>query len=283
MTDAGISICGFMAQTNCQISMTGELPDQEWNRYWVSLRSRRIGAAIALVAFVVAWIAFGPLGLVAGFLLALAAYWRLRAWPCPRCGRPIVGTSFHTFVNRCTSCQLLIFGAASDVKWPAQPDPLALTLAPRLRRFVAGYEIASGLGLLVLTLFLHAAWWWQLMLEGFAALSLGAGIWLWRDDARGYALSRSVQAVQVIRLQSPWLTYVATAGVYVDLWHTSGRIGIGPGFTSAFSLLVASGQPLGGAVNLWAAPLFLILLHARPATAEPSSDRPIETSLTPVT
>jgi hypothetical protein len=249
------------------------MPDREWERYWASLRIRRIGAALALAFWIAAWIGLGPLGLGVGFAVAFSAYVYLRAWPCPRCGLLITGAGLRTFVDRCSSCGLLIFGASSDVRWPASSNPEALSLPLNLRRFVAGYQILSGSTLVILTLFVHGVWWVQILLEGFAGLSLAAGIWLWRDDPRGYSVSRSLQVVQMVRIQSPWVTYVATSGVYVDLYHAGETIALGPGFTCAFSLFVSSGRPLGVAVNLWAAILALVLIHARPTSINHRAER----------
>jgi hypothetical protein len=239
--------------------------EREWYRYWAKLRARRIQAAVALAAFVPLWIAFGPAGLALGFVLVALTYWHLRSWPCPRCALPVVGASFHTFVERCVCCDLLLFGHPTDVQWQTSASPRALLLSRRTRRFVAGYEIASGISLMALSALAHSGWWRITMLEGFAAMSVAAGLWLWRDEARGYVLSRSLQFAQLIRVQSAWITYVATSGVYFDLYDANGTVGIMPGFSSTFTFDFAAGRTLGIAVNLWAMLLLLVLLHARPA------------------
>ena len=64
---------------------------QDWIDYWDGLKNRRLLAAFAAATWLVLWIVLGAPGLLIGFLLLLAAYWRLRAWPCPRCHQPIVG------------------------------------------------------------------------------------------------------------------------------------------------------------------------------------------------
>ncbi|MFL5616956.1 MAG: hypothetical protein ACJ79A_01020 [Gemmatimonadaceae bacterium] len=148
-------------------------------------------------------------------------------------------------------------------------NPDAFTLSRRTRRFIAGYEIAAGATLMVLSAFMRAPWWFVLTLEGLAGLSLAGGTWLWRDDARGYALTRTMQLIQLIRLQSPWLTYVAMSGIAIDLTHLDQRISLNPNFQATFTLLLMPGATFGVAVNLWAAALLLVLVHARPRTEHP--------------
>ena len=244
-----------------------ELLDQQWTKQWGTLRSRRIGTIVATVAFVAVWIALGPLGLVVGFSMLAASYWYLRTWQCPRCHLPVVGAGFRTFVERCANCHLLLFGHPDDVLWAAPVDPARLQLSRRIRRFVAGYEMVVGVGLMILTSFVRGAWWYTLMFEGLAAMSLAAGLWLWRDDVRGYALSRTLQLAQIVRVQAPSFVYAATAGAYLDLYQTNGRVGVNPGFMGSFSLAFGGDRPFGAAVNLWATALLLVLLHARPAPA----------------
>jgi hypothetical protein len=103
-------------------------------------------------------------------------------------------------------------------------------------------------------------------------MSIAAGWWLWRDEPRGYALTGSLQLAQLVRLQSPWLVYVATAGFAFDLVSANGSIEVNPLFAGAFTLRWNSGLPFGVAVNLWATAVFLPLLRAQPhaATAPPS-------------
>lgn len=242
---------------------------QDWIDYWDGLKNRRLLAAFAAATWLVLWIVLGAPGLLIGFLLLLAAYWRLRAWPCPRCRQPIVGAGFRTFTDRCRHCDLQIFAHAVDVRTPNETtNPDAFSLTTRTRRFIAGYEIAAGALLMILSAFARAPWWLLIMVEGLAGLSLAAGVWLWRDDARGYALSRTMQWIQLIRVQSPWLTYVAMAGLGIDLTHLETVIDVNTNFQASVRLALMPGQAFGVAVNLWAAALLLVLVNARPR-AEP--------------
>lgn len=249
----------------------------EWTEYWEGLRNRRLLVAFAAATWLVLWIVLGAAGLLSGFLLLLLAYRHLRAWPCPRCHQPIVGAGFRTFTDRCRSCDLEVFAHAIYVETPVEStNPVAFALSRRARRFVAGYEIAAGASLMVLSAFTHAPWWFVLTLEGLAGLSLAAGIWLWRDDPRGYALTRTMQIVQLIRVQSPWLTYVAMAGLAVDLTHLANGLNLNTSFQATFTLLLMPGVTFGVAVNLWAAVLLLVMLHARPSAASTSVVRASE-------
>jgi hypothetical protein len=247
-----------------------------WLALWARLRSRRLAAVVAIAALIPLWIVLGPIGLLVGFFLALAAIVYLRGFRCPRCGHPIVGAKLQSFVERCVGCHLLIFGHPADADALIAADSDALTMSPHMRRFIAAYELISGIALIILTAFSAGTWWQRTLLEGMAAASIAAGFWLWRDDSRGYSASRSLQWAQLIRIQSPWLSYLTSSGVFLDLYHTNGGAGIAPGFSSSVRIWLMPGEPFGVAVNLWAAALLLILMHARPRAAfagVPASER----------
>ena len=262
---------------------------QKWTEHWEGLRNRRLLVAFAAATWLVLWIVLGASGLLIGFSLLLVAYLHLRAWPCPRCRQPIVGAGFRTFTDRCHSCDLAVFAHAIHVETPAESTrPDAFVLSRRVRRFVAGYEIAAGASLMIASAFARAPWWFILLLEGLAGLSLAAGIWLWRDDVRGYALSRTMQIVQLIRVQSPWVTYVAMAGLAIDMTHLEGNINLNTSYQAQLTLLLMPGATFGVAVNLWAAALLLVLVNARPRTgtgsralASPTRVPPPEPEATP--
>ena len=245
-------------------------PMTSWDAYWSELRRRRAFAAIALAAFPLIWIFGGSVGLLVGFLALFGSYWWLRQWRCPRCRLPVVGVGFATFPERCQPCGLPLFGHPDDVMAPVGARENALRLSRRLRRFVAGVEIAAGAAAMTLVAFSRGVpLWYAITLEGLGGLSLGAGLWLWQGRERGYALSRAVLLAQLIRIESPWLVYAATAGFFVDLYHTGSRIGLNPGFYAALGLAFGPGLPLAIAVNLWAAVLLLMLMHARPEIPDP--------------
>ena len=215
----------------------------DWDAYWGSLRAMRILAAASLLGSIAVWIALGPLGLFLGFLAVFLAYRQLRNWPCPRCRLPIAGVRFTTF----------------------------LELTHRLRHFIAGYEVVAGGALMVMTAFASMGLAFTTLLEGLAGMSLAAGIWLWRDEMRGYQLSRTLQWAQLVRFQSPWLTYLAAAGGSLDLTHINGNITLSPSVAANLQLAWKPGLPIGVAVNLWAGMLLLVLFHARPRTAHDRS------------
>jgi hypothetical protein len=240
-----------------------------WDSYWSGLRVRRVFAIVALFAFVPLWIAAGPVGLLAGFLAVFGGYWWLRLWRCPRCRLPVVGAGFASFPERCQACGLLLFGHVDDVAAPVGASENALRLSRRLRRFVAGVEITAGGAVMLLVPFTgHLPFWYVITLEGLGGLSLAAGVWLWQGRERGYALSRTILLMQLIRFESAWVVYSATAGFFVDLYHTARGYGLNPGFYGSLGLGFRPGIPFGVAVNLWAAALLLTLMHARPEILE---------------
>lgn len=249
---------------------------REWNYYWSGLRTRRLVAAMALMFFLPLWIVLGPAGLLAGFLGVFLSYIWLRAFPCPRCELPIVGVKLTTFPDRCVCCGLRIFAHADDIVGHFATAPDALTLSPRLRRNIGAYEMLAGGALMVMTLFGRLPLWYVVTLEGLAAFGIAAGWWLRHDEPRGYALTRTLQLIQLVRVQSPMLLYLATAGVALDVTHANGGIMIQPGFAGSVMLRWRPEMPFGVAVNLWAAAVFLLLLHARPAHAAdaPEVDAP---------
>jgi len=163
---------------------------------------------------------------------------------------------------------LRIFGHELDVT-EYERNPAVFTMSRRLRRTIAGYEIGSGAMLMILSAFAgRLPFWGQIMVEGLAAFSLAGGWWLWRDDARGYRLTRTMQIIQLIRIQSDALVYGALAGIAIDLQTVDGNFSINAAFNVYLNLLWNTGLPFGVAINLWAAAVFLLLLHAKPAPAE---------------
>ncbi|MDB4906271.1 MAG: hypothetical protein JWO05_1055 [Gemmatimonadetes bacterium] len=245
---------------------------RDWNDYWRGLRERRVIAAVALVAFVPLWIALGALGLLLGFGLAFAAYWYLRDWRCPRCHLPIVGARFRTFPLRCVCCGLLVFGHVLDIQQPATLDPDAFVLPAARRRFVAWYQLLAATALILISPFLGGTWWEVLMMETLGALSCAAGLWLLRDEGRGYTLTRMLQFLQLVQLQSPWFTFAAMSGVGIELTDIEGGITVGPAFQAKFQLLAMPGLSFGVAVNLWSALLLLVLLQAKPRPRTHAAD-----------
>ena len=240
----------------------------EWNEYWRGLRSRRLIAAVALMLFLPLWIVLGPVGLLAGFLGVFLSYIWLRAFPCPRCALPIVGVKLTTFPERCVGCGLRIFGHVDDIAGHHATSPDVLTLSPRLRRTIGAYEMLAGGSLMVMTIFTGGLpLWYVVTLEGLAAFGIAAGWWLWHDEQRGYALTRTLQLAQLVRVQSPLLLYLATAGFALDITHANENIMIQPGFAANLLLRWRPEMPFGVEVNLWAAAVFLLLLHARPSQA----------------
>jgi hypothetical protein len=255
--------------------MTIELDQPSWTKMWSGLRERRLGVAGAIVAFVPIWIVGGAAGLLVAFGILVGAGMALRGWPCPRCREPFAGVGFASFPTACAGCGLPAFSEPREMSSSHSERGPQRALSPRVRKAVAGAQVAGGVGVLVLGAVYGSGMpaLYLLWLESFGGLAVVAGVWLWRDQARGYVLTRALQLAQLVRIQSPLVSYAAYAGFFVDLSHTSTRINFSPGFRAAFSIGVGTGAPFGVAVNLWAAALLLALLKARAPSDEPA-DRP---------
>ena len=238
-----------------------------WHRYWGSLRARRLALVGALPVTLPVWFIAGP---VAGFLTSVAAsvaaVWLLRSWPCPRCGDPFGGIRWSLFAERCVSCGLPAFARPDFVRrTDFVRTPNLRTLPDRVRHFVAGAEMAGGAAVMVLTALPGAGpLWYRLAIESIAAMTLAAGIWLWRDDARGYTWSRIVQGLQLIRFAIAPVAYSVSAGPFVDAYLRGAQVGIEVGFRGQFILLWGEVSPLIVSFNLLAAAWLLMLLDARP-------------------
>ena len=96
---------------------------------------------------------------------------------------------------------------------------------PRFRTFLAGSEVAGGIAVLVVPFALTfqglaVAWWYWPLLLCFGGLAVGAGVWLWRDDVRGWKVSRMLQALQIVQFQTSSFGLGVLAGVQMP-WYVS--------------------------------------------------------------
>jgi hypothetical protein len=255
--------------------MTIEIDQPTWAKMWSGLRERRVGVFGAVVAFLPIWIVGGAVGLLVAFGILVATGLALRSWPCPRCRQPFAGVGFASFPMSCAHCGLPAFSQPEELSGLHSERGPQRPLSPRVRKAVAGAQVAAGIGVMVLSAVygggmpgLYLLWF-----ESFGGLAVAAGVWLWRDEARGYVLTRALQLAQLVRIQSPLLSYTAYAGFFVDLSHTPTSVNISPGFRAAFNIAFGTGAPLSVAVNLWSAALLLALLKARAPSEEPSGAR----------
>ena len=80
-------------------------------------------------------------------------------------------------------------------------------MSKSFRKFLAATEAAGGVAVLALPGILSRQgysldWWYWILLASFGGFAVAAGIWLWRDDPRGWTLSRILQAAQIIQFQT---------------------------------------------------------------------------------
>jgi hypothetical protein len=138
-------------------------------------------------------------------------------------------------------------------------------MRPSYRKAIAGSEIVGGGAVVLLTLLAarHQAVpaWYVVTLESLAVLSIAAGIWLWRDEERGWRLSRLLQGLQVIQLVTPAFSFALVVGIQLLLFISPHRAGFTPGVLG--SLSVALRRDIGWAVgiNLFSLAAFLGLLR----------------------
>ena len=132
----------------------------------------------------------------------------------------------------------------------------------------------------------------SLLPVGLAATSIYAGVALWHGSARGFRISRMVQAMQVVRLYTAPLLFVVALGPQLlinlflgpDLSITthppvplpvSGVVD----FAGAFGLLGgghwAETAPTGIGINLFAAFALILLLRGGPSRAEAEPAEPL--------
>ena len=110
------------------------------------------------------------------------------------------------------------------------------------------------------------------LVEALGVASGTAGVWLWRDDARGYRYSRVLHALQLVKLQVAGVVFIVSAGFHVLVWRSTTGTGIEPGVSGSVALAVGASVPRLVAVNLFSLAALVLLLRARPRA--PSVDVP---------
>jgi hypothetical protein len=254
-----------MTDPHAAVPVRRYTPDR-WLQAWGGLRARRIATVVAGGAFLVlAWERTGA-GLVFGALGLLVALHALRAWRCPRCGESFAGVRGRWFPLSCASCGLGEFAPVAAIDEPptaVSPDSRALTL--RFRRFLALSEFVGGALVLAITLGRRLPWVASGIAEALGFASCLAGVWLWRDDPRGYRFSRILHAVQLVKVQAAGLVFAVSAGFHMLAWRSATAVGVEPGVSGAFALAVGTSLPRLVAVNLFSLVALVLLLHARPA------------------
>lgn len=245
-----------------------------WREAWGGLRARRIGLLAAPASFIpaaVLWTAEIGFLLAAG--LTFGAAWLLRGWRCPRCQHRFAGSAGRWWTDACAACRLPTFASAVYLRESAytiEPDA-ARVLSRGFRRLIAGSQIAGGalVMLIVLSGFFGAGtfvgWWYAAAVEALGVFAVLAGVWLWRDDPRGYSLSRLVQGLQVVKFQLLGLTYAVSAGFELKLALGGGTLSTGAGVQGAVTLWIGSTPQAFVVINVLAAVAFILLWEAVPA------------------
>src|SRR5262245_43358555 len=117
---------------------------------WGGLRERRLATGGALVAFLPIWIFGGAMGLLVAFALVLVTALTLRNWRCPRCRQQFAGSGLANFPAACTHCGLPAFAEARELSVAHATTGTQRPLSPRVRKGVAGAQVAAGVGLMLL-------------------------------------------------------------------------------------------------------------------------------------
>lgn len=150
-------------------------------------------------------------------------------------------------------------------------------MTDRFRKIIAGSEIAGGAALMILTLWpavqrmLPA--WYLMSTEGLGAMAIGAGVWLWRNDERGWALSRLLQGLQIVQIWTRSFSFVVVLGLQGNLYVGATQFGIQPGFYGSLVIGNVYRGEWRVALNLFALAAFVALWRGRRSTsseAEPS-------------
>jgi hypothetical protein len=152
----------------------------------------------------------------------------------------------------------------------------------RFRRFLAATQFAGGLAVLAGPPLLMAqgysvTWWYWILLESFGGTAVAAGFWLWRDDPRGWHLSRLMQAMQLLQFQVSGFGVSAIAGFQLRILIAPERFDVGPSFNGMFSITGASDQTWVN-INLFGVYALYLLLTSGPAAAVQEAPLESETS-----
>jgi hypothetical protein len=253
-----------------------------WPEAWGGLRERRIALLCAApAAFILGMLLWdGPTAFGLAVVAFFGAAWALRTWRCPRCQERFAGAAGRWWPNRCAACRLPEF---SSVPFSRETTftvdrRAARSLSSRFRRLVAVSEIAGGAAVMLLIPLtivqgVGLAWWYATFVEGLGVFGIVAGYWLWRDDARGYGLSRLVQGLQMLKIQLAGVVFDVSAGLEVNLTVSNAATNFGAGIRGAFSVAVGQARPHVVIVNVLAAIALILLWNAEPAHSTIGDER----------
>lgn len=103
-------------------------------------------------------------------------------------------------------------------------------------RLVAAVQVAGSAVAAALALTAPVGWLSHGLVEALAVAGIFGGVGAWRGTPHGLRLSRWVQAVQVLRLQTDALTYVVGTGVLLNIGVTTGQLAVTAGFNAGVFL-----------------------------------------------
>lgn len=138
-----------------------------------------------------------------------------------------------------------------------------------LRKAIALEQILGGIALSALTFWVQfkapgLPGWYLLLSQSFAFVFLVAGWLLWRGDRRGLAMSRTLQAFQLLQVYTPWVAWALVAGphctVYLGVTGLSAQIG----FSGTLTIVVGRLRGWSIGVNLIALAATMLLYRSVP-------------------
>lgn len=150
---------------------------------------------------------------------------------------------------------------------------------PNFRKFIAGSQIAGGIALSIVPIAMTRAgsavtWWYWTAFIVIAAAAVAAGVWLWRDEARGWSLSKVLQALQIVQFQTSSFGFALLVGLQLRLQISETEFTIRPAFSGTAALLFGTGLPWFVSINFLAAYALYALLRSRPGDAPRGTDAP---------
>jgi hypothetical protein len=153
------------------------------------------------------------------------------------------------------------------------------------RKFLAATQAVGGLAVLATPVLLTAqgfavAWWYWLLLGCLGGAAVTGGIELWRDEPRGWRLSRIIQALQIVQIQTSSWGIAIAAGFQLRLLVSEASITAGPAFYGTFALTAGENLPWWLSINFFSAYAFYALLRSDPHRRR-ATDAPQEALDTP--
>ena len=102
-------------------------------------------------------------------------------------------------------------------------------------------------------------WFWVLV-ESVGVAAVAGGVWLWKDEPRGYRLSALVQAIQIIQIQTAAFGFGVMAGFQVRVYVSPSAFTVGPAFYG--TMFITSGADQWWVtVNLFAIFAMVVLMR----------------------